>query len=73
MLSVCEIEVSPKVVYFRCAKGKYCFPCVNGVCPFGLDLMRDCFPKFTPEIRALFNELIVLRSKVAMMNGSSKA
>lgn len=69
MLSVCEVKLVPSA-YFRCAKGKYCFPCVNGVCPFGLDLMRDCYPKFTPELRALFDELITLRSKVATMNGS---
>jgi len=63
-----DVEVQ-KVVVPICTTGKYCFPCVNDVCPFGLDPIRDCLHRFSPDVRELFEELYSLRSKIARMNG----
>jgi len=47
-----------------CGRGKYCFPCVSGLCPLNLDFMTDCYPKLSPEQRQLFDELMRLRAEV---------
>ena len=46
-------------------KSRFCFPCVNGVCPYGRDFMIDCYPKLTFEQKFLFDMLFKLRAKVA--------
>jgi hypothetical protein len=46
-------------------KSMYCFPCVSGLCPLGLDFLKDCYPKLKPEQRVLFDELFILRAEVA--------
>ncbi len=44
-------------------KGKFCFPCVNGVCPYGKDFMMECYPKLNFEQQFLFDMLFKLRAK----------
>ena len=46
-------------------RSRYCFPCINGVCPYGKDFMLECYPKLTPEQRMLFDELFNLRAEIA--------
>ena len=57
---------------FKCAKGRFSFPCVSGLCPYGKDPMNDCYPKLPPTQRMLFDELVFLRSRIAIMNGLGK-
>ncbi|RUM33187.1 MAG: hypothetical protein DSY33_05125 [Archaeoglobus sp.] len=47
------------------AKGsRYCFPCLSGTCPLGMDFMKDCYPRLTPEQKLLFDELFGLRAMI---------
>ncbi len=46
-------------------RSRFCFPCISGTCPLGMDFMRDCYPKLTSEQKALFDELFGLRAEVA--------
>ncbi|AEA48076.1 hypothetical protein [Archaeoglobus veneficus] len=67
-MEVCMIE--PVVVDFNkpCdeeCRGKYSFPCVSGLCPFGMDFMTECYPYLEPEQKMLFDELFMLRAEVA--------
>ena len=50
------------MMYVLVCGGSCCFPCVSGLCPYGLDPLKDCCGKMSPEIRALFEELIELRA-----------
>ncbi len=43
---------------------KYGFPCVSGLCPFGYDPFRDCFPYMNSEQKVLFLEMKELRSLI---------
>ena len=45
-----------------CVESGFSFKCVSGLCPFGYDPFRDCFPYMNAEERYLFQELVVLRS-----------
>lgn len=45
-------------------KSRYCFPCISGLCPYGMDFENDCYPVLDPEQQELFEELYMLRSKV---------
>ena len=44
---------------------RYCFPCISGICPFDMDFLSDCYPGLDPELIDLFDELFLLRSRVA--------
>ena len=44
-------------------KGKYSYPCVTGMCPYGRTFL-DCYDYFDDEIKSLFDELSALRSEV---------
>jgi len=50
------------MMYVLVCGGSCCFPCVNGLCPYGLDPLKDCCSRMDPEIRALFEELVDLRA-----------
>ncbi len=52
----------------ECMEGcryRFCFPCVNGVCPYGRDFMSDCYPKLSVEQKFMFDMLFRLRARVA--------
>jgi hypothetical protein len=51
-----------------CSGNKYCFPCIVGLCPYGRDFMRDCYPKLSLEQKMLFDELFSLRVEIAKLN-----
>ena len=55
---------------FPCSSNKYCFPCIVGLCPYGKDFMRDCYPKLNLEQKMLFDELFSLREEIARLNRS---
>ena len=44
--------------------GGCCFRCISGLCPFGYDVVEDCFPHMTPVQRRLFIVLFELRACV---------
>jgi len=52
-------------VYIEGCISRYCFPCLSGICPFGMDFMTDCYPRLASEQRSLFDELFVLRAEIA--------
>ncbi len=45
-------------------KSRYCFPCISGLCPHGMDFESDCYPELEPEQQELFEELYLLRSQL---------
>ncbi len=52
------------LVYRRpacCESGGCCFECVSGLCPFGYDVVEDCFPHMTTFQKQLFITLFELR------------
>ncbi len=53
------------------SNGRYGFPCVKGLCPFGYDPFEDCFPYMTAEQKVLFLEMRELRSLLCRNSGSS--
>ncbi len=53
-------------------RGKYCFPCISGLCPFNMDFLAECYPKLDSELKDLFNELFILRAEVAGKRAESK-
>jgi len=44
-------------------RGRYSFPCVSGLCPYGRDY-EECYEFFDEETRRLFDELSTLRMSV---------
>lgn len=52
-------------------KSRYCFPCISGLCPYGMDFENDCYPELDPEQQELFEELYMLRSKVLQQERNS--
>jgi hypothetical protein len=52
-----------EVPCLRDKKGRYCYPCVAGMCPYNRTLL-DCYNHFDGETRKLFDELVRLRSEV---------
>ncbi len=55
-----------ELIYVPCIysrKGKYNFPCVNALCPFGKS-PQECLNFLDNEEKELFEELIDLRVKV---------
>ncbi len=57
-------EVFEDEIQIGCAKGTYCFPCVSGLCPQGMDFITDCYPKLSSEQKQLFNEMMKLRAEI---------
>jgi len=49
---------------FEGCRTRFCFPCVNGICPYGRDFMTECYPKLSVEQRFMFDTLFKLRAKV---------
>lgn len=45
-------------------KSRYCFPCISGLCPYGMDFENDCYPELDPEQQELFEELYLLRNQL---------
>jgi len=48
----------------KCRGNRYCFPCVSGLCPNGLDFTVDCYPELDSELMELFDELFFLRTEI---------
>ncbi|RLI88166.1 MAG: hypothetical protein DRO98_03515 [Archaeoglobales archaeon] len=66
-----EMEKNLEVFELPCddeRNGKYCFPCVSGLCPFNMDFLTECYPKLEPEVKMLFEELFMLRAEIAGRN-----
>ncbi len=50
-----------------CSEGcrsRFCYPCLNGSCPYGRDFYTDCYPKLSVEQQYLFDMLIRLRARL---------
>ncbi len=41
-----------------------CFPCVRGLCPYGRDFAKDCYPNLPEWQKKLFDELKRLRANM---------
>ncbi len=55
-----------------CENGGCCFECVSGLCPFGYDVVEDCFPHMTLFQKQLFVILFELRAGVLKHRESQK-
>ncbi|HID43742.1 MAG TPA: hypothetical protein EYP30_08245 [Archaeoglobaceae archaeon] len=45
--------------------GRYCFPCISGLCPYEMDFMMECYPGLDSELMGLFDELFFLRTEIS--------
>ncbi len=57
------MDVSLAIPCMRERRGRYCFPCVTGLCPYGRTFV-ECYDYLDEETRNLFSELAVLRSEI---------